>query len=198
QGRSPPRGQRLLQQAKGAPVVAVPGRLPGGRHQRGHRSGVDCVRSGLQKVPGGYGHDGEPRLSGVAVERLPEPQDVVLQRLGRRPRRVVTPQDVDQPRLGDDLGGMEGERGEETSLLGAADRYWPVTVDDLERTEDAHLHWPGSYARCAYSCDLFVPCPINTVPDSPPPGRGEPPEGGEAGNEGVRASLGGDEPRQAG
>ena len=55
------------------------------------------------------------------------------------------------------------DRGEETSLLGAADRYWPVTVDDLERTEDAHPHWPGSYARCAYSCDLFMPCPINTL-----------------------------------
>ena len=49
-----------------------------------------------------------------AVERLAQPRDVDLHRLGRRRRRALTPQRLDQPIRRDDLTGRQHQDGKDT------------------------------------------------------------------------------------
>jgi hypothetical protein len=61
---------------------------------------------------------------------------VLLQRRRGVLRRVVAPQQIDEPVGRDDLARIEEQDGEDAALLRAAERQAPLAVEDLERTEE--------------------------------------------------------------
>jgi hypothetical protein len=61
---------------------------------------------------------------------------VLLERRRGVLRRIVAPEQVDEPVGGDDLAGVEQQDGEDAALLRAAERQAPLAVEDLERAEE--------------------------------------------------------------
>jgi len=76
----------------------------------------------------------------VAPERAAEPRDERLQGLGRRDRRMLAPEVVDQPLRRQRLAAVDREIGEQRGLLAAAELHDPIALTDLERPENPDLH----------------------------------------------------------
>ena len=95
---------------------------------------VELVRPRLDHVAGLAGDD---RRSGP--ERLAQLRDVVLERVRCRSRRILVPQQVDQPIPGHDLVRARQEEREERALARAAEGDRATLLEHLERAEDPEL-----------------------------------------------------------
>ena len=89
----------------------------------------------------------DDHVRGPASERLPEPGDVHLQRLGGRRRRVLAPQLVDHAIGAERLVRVQQEQREHGSALAAAQRDALASFESLERAEDAEVHASGGRGR---------------------------------------------------
>ena len=78
-------------------------------------------------------------LENVCAELAPQPRDRVLERGRRGPRRLLTPEKIDEAVGRDDPAGLEQERGEEGLLTMAAQRDEAAVALDLERAQDPEL-----------------------------------------------------------
>lgn len=74
------------------------------------------------------------------VEYAAELQDVVLNDLRGRRRRLLAPELVDDPVGRERLVAMEEEQGEQGALLAAPKRDLPFTLANGERAENAEVH----------------------------------------------------------
>ncbi len=128
---APPVPQRLLEPRGRALVVAPPGRLPTFRDQC--LDGPHVGRCTVEEVPRGPRADRRPVQT---VQPAAHPHDVVLQRLGRGPRRLPVPERVDQPVLADHLARVDGQHRQQAPLLRPAERHAAVPPDHLDRSED--------------------------------------------------------------
>ena len=100
---------------------------------------VELLRLETDQVPRrSRDHDATPP---ARLEGLSQLGDVHLQRLGRRARRVLTPEIRDQAIGRDDLVSVEKERAEERALFGSpkCDRA-VLVIAHFERTEDSEVH----------------------------------------------------------
>jgi hypothetical protein len=70
---------------------------------------------------------------------------VHLQALGRRRRRLLAPQLVDQALGGEPLVGMQEQQRQHGTLLGATEREHLSLVAGLQRAEDPEVHRAGPY-----------------------------------------------------
>jgi hypothetical protein len=126
-----PQRQRLTQQPRRgrrvARGLAALGDQPLGQ-ARVHQVGW-C----LQPVPRGVGED--PHALG-GLEGAPQPQDVVLQRVGGRPRRMLAPQRLSQLVLADRFAGVQRQHREQAALLGRAEPHRPRRPRQLQRPQD--------------------------------------------------------------
>jgi hypothetical protein len=75
----------------------------------------------------------------AASQRPPQPRDVDLDGLGRRRRRLLAPQLVDQAVAAERLPGVQEQHRQQRPLPRAADRHHTVAVDDLQWPEDAEF-----------------------------------------------------------
>jgi hypothetical protein len=75
-----------------------------------------------------------------ARERLAQPGDVHLHRLGGAGRRTLPPQLVDQPIGTKRLIGMQHKQGQQRTLPAAAQPDHPTPVKGLERAKNAEVH----------------------------------------------------------
>ena len=83
-------------------------------------------------------------LRPVRFERAAQPDDVGLQRLAGRGRRVAVPERLDEAVGAHDAGRAGGENGQEQPLLRARHRDGrAVVVQDLQRSEDRDPHARG-------------------------------------------------------
>ena len=79
-----------------------------------------------------------PRLQALAlavVKRAPQLADVVLQDLGRRGRRRLTPEGIDQPLARDRLVAVQQQEDEDAALPALAELDGAIPVGDLKRSE---------------------------------------------------------------
>ncbi len=76
------------------------------------------------------------RLQHLRAEQLAELRDEVLERCKGGPRRLLSPDRVEQPVDGDDPVRFEEEYGKDRALLLAAERQRPRLRRNLERPED--------------------------------------------------------------
>ncbi len=115
-----------------------------GRFAAFHRRGR-LVQLGFEAI----GIDRDLRCEPVAVvdgfddrraDRLAEPEDVVLQSLGRRCRRLFAPDRVDQVAGADCTAVAERERGEHRAFATRTRPLDPSVVFELNRTKDPELH----------------------------------------------------------
>jgi hypothetical protein len=108
---------------------------------------VQAARIELELVPVRASNDG----AAVGGERLAQPRDMRLHGLGGRGGRMVAPQLVDESIRGQRLVGMQHQQREQGALLAPAQRHRPAPGEDLQRPEDAELHWRSrrTYCRCA-------------------------------------------------
>ena len=83
---------------------------------------IDLIRSDVEYVAR------RACVENVAPQRPAQASDGVLERRGRRLRRLLAPERVDEPVGGDDPAGLEHEDGEERALLGASERDMPGLV----------------------------------------------------------------------
>ena len=106
------------------------------RHERLEALEVELARLERDRVAGRTRDDRVAR-----PERVAQPGDVDLERLGGRRRRILAPQHVDQPvrrhRL---LPPREQQRRQQRALLGRPELDRPVRPDDAERPQDRELH----------------------------------------------------------
>ena len=93
---APPQGQRLGEQCGPRRRASLGHRLSPQRREPDEATGVDRVVRHRQAVPGSLGQQEAGPAAPSRLEDVPQPQHVVLQRLRRRPRGVVTPEVVDQ------------------------------------------------------------------------------------------------------
>ena len=85
-------------------------------------SRIDLVGSDVEDVAGRTG------VEDVAPQHSTQSPDGVLKRRGRRLRRLLAPERVDEPVGRDDSAGLEHEDGEEPALLRASERDVPGLV----------------------------------------------------------------------
>jgi hypothetical protein len=109
---------------------------PFGRRQLAHPrerplepASVDLILSDMEHVARC------PGLEDVGSERTPQAPDRVLQRGGRRLRRFLAPEEVDQPIRRNDPSGLEYEDRQKPALLRTTERDRPGLVRDLEWAE---------------------------------------------------------------
>jgi len=77
----------------------------------------------------------------LRLERVPEVRNVGLCRVGGAFRRRGAPKNLEQPVLGDDLVGVNQERGQEYARLQAPKLNRAAAVpNDLQRPQDPKLH----------------------------------------------------------
>jgi hypothetical protein len=142
-------GERLVGELRQRPPAPQPQRLAQQPHRRrrvAHGRGrtaladqplgqprVHQVGRCLQPVPGGVGNDLHPFRG---LERAPQPQHIVLQRVGGRPGRMLAPQRLGQLVLGDRLAQVHGEHREQAALLGRAKPHRPLRPHQLQRPQD--------------------------------------------------------------
>ena len=126
---APPEGQGLVQPAH--PLVVVPDG-PCGGHQGFEVHAVDLGRRQLQEVAGRCAvGQRDPALT----ERLANPLDVALQRLGGGPGWVVRPEQVDQGRRPHRGAGVQRQQTEYRDLLAAGQRHRPARSADPHGTQ---------------------------------------------------------------
>ena len=95
---------------------------------------VDGVARRIEEVTRVSGRDLDPL---AVAEGVPQPQDVVLQGLAGRPRRVVTPRCVDERGVRDNFSSAQGEDREECPLLRSAQRDRPVLPVQLHGAQES-------------------------------------------------------------
>ena len=115
QGRTAPQGERCVQASDC--LVPVAGIELGGAARRQGRepSGIDIVGRDVELVARRTGDD-EP-TSDVGLEGLAKLGDVDLDGMRRGPRRMLTPQQFDQPIDRDDLAHVHEEDRQDRALL---------------------------------------------------------------------------------
>ena len=116
------RHRRIALRRAAAPASRSPSRIravPSSTSRSNARASIRSA-SASQLVPGLAGDDQRPAAE--RLERLAQVRDVDLDRMRRRPRRTVAPQQVDQPVDGDDLAEVEHQDGEQRPLLRGAQR----------------------------------------------------------------------------
>ena len=102
-------------------------------------AGVDRVRIDVQLVAGRTGDD-EAIAPGRRLECLSKLGYVDLDGVERRPRRGLSPQQVDQAIRRDDLAGVEEEDRQKGPLLGRTELGACVVGARFEGPEDPELH----------------------------------------------------------
>ena len=109
---------------------------------------VDLRRVAPQHVPGVSRFDHAADGAATRFEQAAQMRDVPLQCLGRRRRRPLAPERIDQHVRRDDLAATEGEDSQERSLASSRNLDLPARrVAKLERAEDPELHLtPGRRA----------------------------------------------------
>jgi hypothetical protein len=107
-------------------------------------------------------HDGDDLSHGMPRirQRLAQPRDVHLQRLGGLRRGTLPPELIDQPVGAERLIGVNEEQGQQRSLVASAKRERAALVEGLEWAKDAEIH----FQRGARAVTQPTPAP----PGSPP------------------------------
>ena len=141
QGGPAPQAQRLACGALGEQALEAPG--------------VDLVAAELQLVAAPARRD--RAVPAVRGHRLAQLRDVQLHHLGRRRRRLLAPQPVDQP-LGRDRGaGVEREHREQGTRLRAAEDDRAIACADVDGSEEKDLHGRTGASRCRSYVGTRVP-----------------------------------------
>src|SRR4029450_2547623 len=100
---------------------------------------IELTRPDAQSIAGRL------RLDDFWAERLSQLRDEVLQGGRRRPRRLLTPDRVDQTINRDNPPGLEQEQRQNCALLLAAQQEGTRLIGDLEWSEDSkvsHVTFP--------------------------------------------------------
>ena len=137
---------------------------------------IDVAVAQAQLVPAPAGDD----LRAVAAgrQRLANLRDVQLHHLGRRGRRILAPERLDESIARHRRALVEGQHGQQRPRLALADGHRTAVGRDLHRTEDADLHVPpdldavrrrysGSEACTSSDLPAFYRC--LTAPAQPSP-----------------------------
>ena len=127
--RPAPEGERLME-LLGALARAAPGLMD----EPLEAGQVGLLRPDVKHVSGRPG--GEP----VVAQLLAQSRDMHLEALGRRGRRLVAPQLVDQAVGGEHLIGVQQEEGQERARLDSAERERPALLNHFERAKEAEVH----------------------------------------------------------
>ena len=98
---------------------------------------IDLLGRDPQDVAGGT------CLEYVRPQRLPELTDAVLKRCHGRLRRILAPEEVDEPIRRDDTARRERENGEQRALPLTAERNRSGLVRDLERPQYPEIERHG-------------------------------------------------------
>src|SRR5262249_20318036 len=101
---------------------------------------IELVRAELDQVAARAGDD---RARAARVERLAELREPDPESRRARFRRLVPPERLQQTVTGDDLVRVEEQHGEQGPLLRAPHRHLPALVPDLQRAEEAEVHYSG-------------------------------------------------------
>ena len=131
---SPPECQRGPEVARGLPCVAGGEVLATQRKQPLEAIEVQLVGHDLEHVAGR-----PPRYATVS-ERLAQPRDVVVERVGGGRWRALSPDAVDQPVARDGGVRVQQQDREERALLGPAQRQVLTVSLDRERPEYREVH----------------------------------------------------------
>ncbi|WTZ22575.1 hypothetical protein OG344_19370 [Microbispora sp. NBC_01389] len=135
-----------LQQRAGLTGRAPRQHPPAVLGQRGEADQVHLARRDGQQVAGLAGEQ-DPRRRARRPAGLQRPAklgDVRLQGPGGAGGRLPRPQFVDEAVERDDASGFQGEHGQHGALLGCADTDGTAgRVDDLQRAEQAKVHFPS-------------------------------------------------------
>jgi hypothetical protein len=94
---------------------------------------VELTRLDAEQIAG-------PPSDEAVAELAPKAEDVVLQRAGRRGRRIVAPDQVDELRRWDDSVRVEQQRCDDRAALQAAERQDALAVEDFDRPQNPELH----------------------------------------------------------
>ena len=144
-------GERLLGDVGERRPVPEAQRLARGalREQPLEASDVDPVAAQPQLVAAPV--RGDRTVAAVRRHRLAQLRDVQLHHLGRRRRRLIAPQPVDQPLGRNGRAGLEREHREQGARLRAAEGDPAVVRADLHRSEQLNLHvLPCTCGRRSY------------------------------------------------
>jgi hypothetical protein len=111
--------------------------------------GVHRVARRLQDVAGLASGD-----LACVVEHGAQARHIGLQRLARRPRLVVTPQEPVQPIDADRFAGIAGQQRQDAAFATARQLDEPAVAQDFERSEQADLERVAG-CRMAHRPDLY-------------------------------------------
>jgi hypothetical protein len=116
--------------------------------RRGEAAGVRGLGRQVQPVAGRLGaeHGGGSAGAAVRLQQPAQPGDVTVQGGGHGCWWTLAPHQVDQPVQGDDLAGVEGEGGQQRSLLLRAEVHLGTGMHHLEAAQHPDLH-VGSVGR---------------------------------------------------
>ncbi len=134
--RAPPQGEGLGEALGRRGRVSLGEGLAPAAQQLLRAEGVNLLGGDVELVPR-RARDQHPRR-----QHLPQLGDVDLDHLGRRVRRLLAPEVVDQPRGRHGPPGAEREHGEERPLLAASEGDGVAAVEDLEGPQGPDLHLP--------------------------------------------------------
>jgi hypothetical protein len=96
---------------------------------------IELVRCNPDQISGLPGDDHFAR-----AKHLSQLRDVILERVSGSPRRLGSPELVDEAIVGDDLVRTGKQDGEKCPLSRSAEREQTPFLDDLERSQDPELH----------------------------------------------------------
>jgi hypothetical protein len=141
QRRAAPQRERVLELRHGRSHVAVSQFHTGLGDQPFEAMRVEPLRIERELVAALAGYDRAGRAAPVVTaQRLTKPRDMHLQRLGRASRRILAPQLVDQAVGRERLVEVDQQQRQQSARLASRKREPAVTVEDLERAEDAEVH----------------------------------------------------------
>ena len=98
---------------------------------------VDSLRVDLERVPAAPRHQ-----ELVGLERLPQPRDLHVQAVPRRPGRALGPERLDESISRDDLVRVDQEERQQRARLRAPQRKRAVLADCFDGPEQPELHRP--------------------------------------------------------
>src|SRR5205814_9932382 len=90
---------------------------------------------------------GAARLDRALRKGAPQLRDVTLNHLGRRGRRMLLPEQVDQAFARDSLPGVEQQERKQRTLPSRGERELAAVRPRLERTQNPELHPADASAR---------------------------------------------------
>ena len=145
------------------------------RDERREAQRIDVAVAEAQLVPAPAGDD--LRAVAAGCQRLANLRDVELHHLGRRGRRILAPERLDESLARHRRALVEGQHGQQRPRLAPADGHRAAVGRDLHRTEDADLHvlprldavrrrYSGSEVRTSSDLPAFYRC--LTGPVQPP------------------------------